>query len=165
MPRIAFASYGLYTYLFCKKEFEITKVVVVVVVIDSTFCSSYSTCTCQIKDGDKTTWHIHVALTWLCFLKNSMYTHSLPPHQCQIMVNSVRVRPIKYYRGTQDNWKLQRWGMRVGEGVVGYRNPAEAVVEFFSHACSKYHTISPFLLLLFFNSRWTNYNLICTHST
>lgn len=94
-----------------------------------------------------------------------MYTHSLPPHQWQIMVNSVRVRPIKYYRGTQDNWKLQRWGMRVGEGGVGYRNPAEAVVEFFSHACSKYHTISPFLRLLFVNSRWTNYNLICTRST
>lgn len=55
MPRIAFASYGLYTYLFCKKEFEITKVVVVVVVIDSTFCSSYSTRTCKIKDGGKTT--------------------------------------------------------------------------------------------------------------
>ena len=56
MLRIAFASYGLYTYLFCKKEFEITKVVVVVVVvIDSTFCSSYSTCTCKIKDGGKTT--------------------------------------------------------------------------------------------------------------
>ena len=55
MPRIAFASYGLYTYLFCKKEFEITKVVVVVVVIDSTFYSSYSTCTCKIKDGGKTT--------------------------------------------------------------------------------------------------------------
>lgn len=55
--------------------------------------------------------------------------------------------------------------MRVVEGGVGYRNPAEAVVEFFSHARSKYHTISPFLLLLFFNSRWTNYNLICTRST
>ena len=55
MPRIAFASYGLYTYLFCKKEFEITKVVIVVVVIDSTFCSSYSTRTCKIKDSGKTT--------------------------------------------------------------------------------------------------------------
>ena len=37
------------------KEFEITKVVVVVAVIDSTFCSSYPTCTCKIKDGGKTT--------------------------------------------------------------------------------------------------------------
>lgn len=58
MPRIAFASYGLYTYLFCNKELEITKgvvIVVVVVVIDSTFCSSYSTRTCKIKDGGKTT--------------------------------------------------------------------------------------------------------------
>ena len=55
MPRIAFASYGLYTYLFCNKEFEITKVVVVAAVINSTFCSSYPTCTCKIKDGGKTT--------------------------------------------------------------------------------------------------------------
>ena len=60
MPRTAFASHGLYTYLFCNKELEITKVVVVIVVvvvaaIDSTFCSSYSTCTCKIKDGGKTT--------------------------------------------------------------------------------------------------------------
>lgn len=56
MPRTAFVSYGLYTYLFCNKELEITKVVdVVVVVIDSTFCSSYSTLMCKIKDGGKTT--------------------------------------------------------------------------------------------------------------
>lgn len=30
----------------------------------------------------------------------------------------------------------------MGEGSVGYRNPAEEVVEFFSHACSKYRTQS-----------------------
>ena len=32
------------------------------------------------------------------------------------------------YRGTQDNWNLRRWRMGVGEGGVGYRTPAEAVV-------------------------------------